>query len=179
MTELLYRSAVGEDAAAIAALHADSWRRHYRGAMTDAYLDGPIDEERLAVWTERLAAGGDGVVTIVVELAGDPELIGFAHTILDDEPEWGALLDNLHVRFDHKGSGIGAELLARTAEAVVARRPGSGLFLWVLEQNVAARGFYERQGGVDAGIEDWHQPDGGVTRSIRVVWPDPSTLVRS
>lgn len=178
MHEILYRPATAGDAEAIAALHADSWRRHYRGAMTDAYLDGPIDAERLAVWTERLASGGEGLITIVAERVGDPELIGFAHTILDDQPEWGALLDNLHVRFDLQGGGIGADLMARTAVALIDRRPGSGLFLWVLEQNTPARGFYERQGGVEAGVEDWSQPDGGTSRSIRVVWPDPSILGR-
>ena len=31
-----YRLARGSDAPAVAALHADSWRRHYRGAYSDA-----------------------------------------------------------------------------------------------------------------------------------------------
>ena len=30
------------DIEAIAALHTDSWRRHYRGAYSDAFLDGDI-----------------------------------------------------------------------------------------------------------------------------------------
>jgi hypothetical protein len=34
------RVADSSDAPAIAALHAESWRRHYRGAYSDAFLDG-------------------------------------------------------------------------------------------------------------------------------------------
>ena len=32
-------------------LHADSWRRHYRGAFSDAFLDGDVAGYLLAEWT--------------------------------------------------------------------------------------------------------------------------------
>jgi ribosomal protein S18 acetylase RimI-like enzyme len=34
-----YREATADDVATIAGLHAESWRRHYRGAFLDSYLD--------------------------------------------------------------------------------------------------------------------------------------------
>jgi len=37
-----FRPARASDSEAIAALHADSWRRHYRGAYSDAFLDGDV-----------------------------------------------------------------------------------------------------------------------------------------
>jgi hypothetical protein len=37
-----FRAAGQDDAHAIAELHADSWRRHYRGAYSDAFLDGDV-----------------------------------------------------------------------------------------------------------------------------------------
>ena len=49
-----YREATEHDAGAIAALHADSWRRHYRGAYLDSYLDGDVVADRLEVWSSRL-----------------------------------------------------------------------------------------------------------------------------
>jgi hypothetical protein len=49
MTSMPCRMATLADSAAIATLHADSWRRHYRGAYSDQYLDGNIVEERQAV----------------------------------------------------------------------------------------------------------------------------------
>ena len=72
-------------------------------------------------------------------------VIGFAHTVFEADPRWGALLDNLHVVHDEKRRGIGSRLLAMTAEAVLER--GTGLYLWVLEQNLDARAFYEARGG--------------------------------
>ena len=53
--DMTYREALEKDASGIAALHADSWRRHYRGAYLDSYLDGDVLSDRLAVWTSRLA----------------------------------------------------------------------------------------------------------------------------
>ena len=49
-----YRPATPDDAAAIAKLHADSWRVAYRGMLSDEYLNGPVFDERLAVWTQFL-----------------------------------------------------------------------------------------------------------------------------
>jgi GNAT superfamily N-acetyltransferase len=172
-----YRRAVERDAEAIAGLHADSWRRHYRGAFADAYLDGDVDADRLAVWTDRLAHPRPEDRTIVAELGAD--LVGFAHTVLDDDPTWGALLDNLHVRHDAMGHGLGTGLMAETASAVMESRPSSGLYLWVLEQNVAAQAFYEARGGRQAGREVADAPGGGTVVGLRYVWPDPSTLVRA
>lgn len=39
---LVFRPARATDSEAIAVLHADSWRRHYRGAYSDAFLDGDV-----------------------------------------------------------------------------------------------------------------------------------------
>src|SRR2546430_14764213 len=50
-----YRAAGAADADAVAALHADSWRRHYRGAYSDGFLDGDVLADRRAGWAARLA----------------------------------------------------------------------------------------------------------------------------
>ena len=42
------------DAAAIATLHAESWRTAYRGLVPDAFLDGPVVEDRMHLWRKRL-----------------------------------------------------------------------------------------------------------------------------
>ena len=171
-----FRPATADDVPAIAHLHADSWRRNYRGAYADDFLDGDVTEDRMAVWTERLSQSGDDTVTILAELDG--AFVGFAHTILDQDPRWGALLDNLHVVHDRKGQGLGTALMGRTARAVMERRPASGLYLWVLETNTAAQAFYEGRGGRRTERkESGPQPGGGTTTVYRYVWPDPSTLV--
>jgi ribosomal protein S18 acetylase RimI-like enzyme len=170
-----YREATAADAKAIADLHADSWRRHYRGALLDSYLDGDVVAERMAVWTGRLARAAPDAYTVVADLDG--AVAGFAHTVLDADPTWGALLDNLHVGYDFKRQGIGARLLAETARAVVLRRPSAGLYLWVLEQNTAAQAFYRARGGVRVERElAGPFPGGGRAHAFRYVWSDPAEL---
>jgi predicted N-acetyltransferase YhbS len=111
-----FRTARPEDAPAVAGLHADSWQRHYRGAYSDTFLDEEAPTHLTRMWTERLATPTK-TSTIVAEHEG--ELVGLAHTFLDKDPRWGALVDNLHVRHTLKRQGIGTRLLALTAEAVL------------------------------------------------------------
>ena len=107
------RSAGPTDADAVAALHADSWQRHYRGAYADTYLDGDLEVDRRAVWSERLAQPSPWARTVLAK--ADGEFVGFAHVVLRDDPVWGALVDNLHVRHDQKRRGIGRRLLGAVA----------------------------------------------------------------
>lgn len=127
---LSYRDATSKDAEGIAALHADSWRRHYRGAFLDSFLDSDVLADRLAVWRERLAQSRREHFTVVAELRNS--VVGFVHMILDDDPVWGALLDNLHVTSQLKRNGIGRKLLQEAAERLL-HRDGRKFYLWVLD----------------------------------------------
>ncbi len=175
-----FRRAGAADAEAVAKLHADSWRRHYRGAYSDAFLDGDVLADRLAVWTARLSEPDPRRFTI---LAVDGAVVGFANTVLDEDPAWGGLLDNLHVADQHRRRGIGSRLLALTAEAVIARRETAGLYLWVLEQNVDAQAFYESLGARREGREPVSAPGGIATRivgspaKLRYAWREPALLL--
>src|SRR5579859_1765287 len=92
---LRFRAAGPGDANAIAGLHADSWRRNYRGAFSDAFLDHDVAGYLLPLWTERLASPDPRARTILAETGGT--VVGVAHTVLGEHPVWGAYLDNLHV----------------------------------------------------------------------------------
>ena len=181
LDRLVFRLARGTDSEAIAVLHADSWRRHYRGAYSDAYLDGDVIADRRAVWKDRLRQARDGCYTIVAE--SDDAIVGFAHTIFDDDPNWGALLENLHVTFGNQRRGIGTRLFELSARAVVLNAPRSGFYLWVLEQNVAAQAFYQALRGRPAGRAEALPPGGvggrlkGSPMRLRYAWPDPSVLL--
>jgi ribosomal protein S18 acetylase RimI-like enzyme len=164
------------DAAAIAGLHADSWRRNYRGAYTDAFLDGDVFANRLTVWTDRLTQTEPNHSTIAAE--EDGTVIGFAHTILDVDPTLGALLENLHVTHDLKRRGIGSRLTEQAAQALIDRRPSTGLYLTVLEQNKVAQAFYDARGGISIGRKlAGPFPGGGNAFVLTYVWPDPSELI--
>src|SRR5262249_35058779 len=104
--DLLFRPARLPDAVAIAALHTESCRRHYRGASSDAYLAGEASRDRMAIWPARLPADVDRACALLAEQRG--VVVGFALTILDEDPTWGAFLGSLHVTRDQMRRGIGA-----------------------------------------------------------------------
>lgn len=157
---------------AIGLLHADSWRRNYRGAYSDDYLDHEVFADRLAVWTERLTDPPDDTGTVVAHV--EAEIVGFAHVVFDHDPEWGALLDNLHVTHDLKGLGVGTKLMAEVARAVLDRSHPTSLYLWVLEQNLAGQSFYNARGGQNVERVS-RDPDPG--HRLRYWWSDPAVLL--
>lgn len=177
-----FRGAGPADAEAVAALHADSWRRHYRGVYSDGFLDGDVEADRRTVWTDRLREPDPQRCTIV---ADDGRVVGLANTFFEDDPEWGALLDNLHVADGYKRAGIGSHLLALTARAVSDRSGSSGLYLWVLEQNVEAQAFYEACGGRCVGRRPVDAPGGITSRitgspiALRYAWSDSAGAFRA
>src|SRR5689334_20032453 len=122
------RDATLADSDAVADLHADSWRRHYRGAYDNEYLDGDVFTERRAVWAERLAHSDPETARTILAVDGD-RLLGFSHVMFDDDPTWGALIDNLHVTFAHKRGGIGTHLMVASARAVLDRPRPTGMYL--------------------------------------------------
>lgn len=163
-----FRTATRADAAAVARLHAESWRAHYRGAYRDEYLDGDVVEERIRVWEERLAAPAPNQLVVLAE--EDGELIGFACAYGADDESWGTLLDNIHVRPGHQGRGVGAALLAEVAAWCRESHPDCGLYLWVLAQNRRAQRFYARLGASDEGGELSEPPGGGQIHGRRYAW---------
>ncbi|XLE15228.1 GNAT family N-acetyltransferase (plasmid) [Deinococcus altitudinis] len=105
----------------------------------------------------------------MAEISG--ELVGFSCTYANDHPQWGTLLDNLHVHPTMKGRRVGSALLSEVIQRCRRQAPVSSLYLWVLEANQEARRFYERHGGRWVGEELWSPPGGGSIRRLRYVWP--------
>ena len=169
------RVAVAADAAAIASLHAESWRAAYRGMLSDAYLDRAIFAERTALWQVRLEAPVANQYVVVAEVDGG--ITGFACTYGGEDEKWGSFLDNLHVAVAFKRRGIGAELMEKSALWSQGRYPEAGMYLWVLESNAPAMRFYEKLGGVRSGEGEWMPPDGGSYRKFRYAWERLDTLL--
>jgi ribosomal protein S18 acetylase RimI-like enzyme len=170
-----FRQATPDDAASMAALHAASWRRHYRGTFADAYLDGPIDRERLQVWTERLAHPRAGQVAILAE--DDGGLAGFVCVFLDHDRLYGSLIDNLHVASDRQGLGLGKSLVRRAGDAMLFAVPRRPVYLTVLDSNHPARAFYARIGGKVVEEARKTEPDGSDHLVLRVAWDSPAALI--
>lgn len=170
------RPATAADAAAIARLHAESWRLTYRGILPDAYLEGPIAQERLGLWTERLSL--PEAQRPFVHLAESAQLSGFVCVLRSADPEWGLCLDNLHVLPPFRSRGLGRRLFAEAVRWAVAAAPGEPLHLWVFEANRDAARFYEGLGGeaVERCVKE--AVAGMPAPSIRYAWHDLAFLLR-
>jgi ribosomal protein S18 acetylase RimI-like enzyme len=174
----MLRAATAKDIDAISALHVDNWRRHYAGALSASYLANDAPANRLERWAARLGGGPTPPAATTVAVDEDGALIGFVHTVFDEDASDGSLLDNLHVVHARARSGLGTQLMAASAQAVLEHRgTTTGLYLEVLEQNVNAQRFYEARGGTNTGTRIWHAPDGSDVSVFRYVWPDPSVLL--
>jgi GNAT superfamily N-acetyltransferase len=169
---MMLRQATSHDAATIAGLHTESWRSAYADILDPAYLAGPIEADSGTVWAERFAGANPAMrVTLAEDHSG---AIGFICTFGDDDPTWGALVDNLHVLPRAKGRGIGRALLASAADWTASAFPDAGMYLWVFEANEPARRFYDRMGGI--AVETVVEPNpagGGESLSMRYFWRDP------
>ncbi|GAB2554386.1 GNAT family N-acetyltransferase [Spirosoma aerophilum] len=170
-----YREATVDDAEQISQLHSLSWQQNYRGIWRDDFLNDHVLENRRAVWQNRLNQPAPNQYILVAE--SDNELCGFACAYTDSDPVWGTLLDNLHVLKNQKGHGIGTHLIKSAARWSYEKRPSSGFFLWVLEQNSPARKFYDGLGATNHETQSLKNPDGDHSNACRYVWPDITILL--
>ncbi len=177
MNTLVFRIARKRDAEAIASLHTQSWRDTYRSILPDSYLDGPIVDERINLWRARFSSLPPNRFHVV--LAESPErLVGFACVLLDEDPKWGACLDNLHVLSGWRNRGLGRRLWGKAAQWVRSKEPAWPIHLWVFEANGPARRLYDALGG-----EVIEQRKKEVVRGIQVPsvlywWRDLQELLR-
>jgi ribosomal protein S18 acetylase RimI-like enzyme len=172
-----FRLATAQDIESIALLHAQSWQKHYRGIFLDNFLASEVISNRLAVWQARLSQSIDNQLVIIAEQ--NQQIQGFVCVLVDEEDEWGALVDNLHTR--EQGKGLGKILLSLAAKWVQENYPNSQLYLWVLEENHAARGFYDKLGGENIERVWEENPGGGYAYILRYSWDnldDLSSFVR-
>lgn len=176
MTCLVFRPARPADSERIAELHTASWRDAYRGILPDAYLAGPVSVERAALWRERLT--GAGTDRHYVRLAEDgPTLVAFVCVLLDEEPEWGACIDNLHTAVAFRGRGIGRRLMRMAAKWVLETEPGWPMHLWVFAANYGARSFYDALKGEIVEARSKGGSWGVEILSLRYIWDDLPTLI--
>lgn len=147
------------EAAAIAAVHCRSWLATYGEGDPGS---APSLEARTTVWARRLRDRTAGEAVLVAVLGG--QVVGFVWvgptTDPDDAPASVAQVRSVHVDPREQRHGLGRALLHGAAERLSSCGYGD-LTLWVVDDNVAARGFYERLG--------WEAD--GATREERLAMP--------
>jgi len=144
------RVATVADAAAIAAVHRESWRTTYAGILPLAVVAREAGRKSEAMWRRRLAVRHPGAATWIAERRSDG-IVGFASCGDSREPIEGldAEIYALYVLQSQQQRGVGRELVRACARHFV-RHGLFGFFLWVLKAN-RARLFYEALGGQEIG----------------------------
>lgn len=151
--EVRIRLARRDDAPAIAAVNVRSWQTSYRGILPDSFLDALDAKVREEPWRERLAQPPEFGCTLVAEVnrAADEDasaIIGFATggPERDGVSGYDGELYAIYLLAEYRGNGIGRRLTSAIA-GWLSQRGTRSLLIWVLKENVRARGFYERLGG--------------------------------
>ncbi|MDQ4139497.1 MAG: GNAT family N-acetyltransferase [Bacteroidota bacterium] len=169
------REAQFQDYTAIAKLHATSWQQHYRGIMSDNFLDNEVEHDRLKVWHERLQNPPENQKIILATL--NENLVGLSCFYLNDDPDFGTLIDNLHVAKNLQKSGVGAMLLKESAKFIRDHANFPKMYLWVYELNKNARAFYDRLGGKNFQTIEVENIDKTKALVCRYVWEDVSSII--
>ena len=178
MNPVTFRPATLADSQRIASLHTVSWRDVYRGILPDAFLAGPIVDERTTHWHSRLSSPGTNRRYVqLAEVEGT--LVAFVCVLLDEEPLWGACLDNLHVLPKLRSHGLGRQLFSRAVQWVMSNEPGWPIHLWVFEANHGARRFYDALSGEVVEHRLKQAPGGADIPSLRYVWRDLQVLLNN
>jgi ribosomal protein S18 acetylase RimI-like enzyme len=159
----------------VAQLHAASWKKTYRGIMSDQFLNDDVERVLLQKWQNRLSSPvSNQAITVVVQ---ENIIVGFSCIYLDDDSIYGTLLDNLHVSAACQRSGIGRLLMKKSAELILQRSNSQKMYLWVFEANQNARQVYERLGGKNVEIVKKQNDDGTEAKACRYFWEDVTPLI--
>lgn len=173
MREFVIREANERDTVSIAGLHAASWMTAYRGLLSDDYLNNDLVGERTGYWLSKMPALKVKEFVLVAE--SEEGIIGFVAVMDVPENGYDALVDNLHVRPDLKGHGVGAELMRSAARKLLVTGRKS-YYLWVLRGNTAAEKFYLSKYGKPAD-ETVHTFGGKTVPAKRFVWSNFDELL--
>jgi GNAT superfamily N-acetyltransferase len=175
MTEITIRPATPADAVAIAQVRVDAWRTTYKGMIPDAYLAAMKVEESAALWEKILTAGPNSTSVFVAVDAS--AVVGFAAGHMLAEPKHGvdAELSAVYLVRDAQRTGVGQRLVATVAAAQRAHG-ATGLIVWVIAGNKAARAFYEKL-GAELLIEQPFTWDGMGLVEAGYAWRDLNALI--
>lgn len=145
------RRAEPADAAAIADVHAESWREAYRGIIPGRRLEAMIARRGKAWWRRAIVSGAR---LIVCEFEG--EIVGYASVGASRArflPYSGEIFE-LYLIPRYQGLGFGARLF-RAAQEELRQSGRTSFVVWALGENARALRFYERLGGVEV----WRAPE--------------------
>jgi len=133
-----------DDRMAVSRVYEESWKWAYQGIIPQDYL-ASIPKGR---WAPNVDKPGRETLVCV----DNGNIVGtssFCRSRFEQFPDWGEII-SIYLLPDHMGKGCGRALL-ESAVSELKKRGYEDIFLWVLEENVRARRFYEQFGFLPAG----------------------------
>jgi GNAT superfamily N-acetyltransferase len=137
LDSITFRDAVAADIPALAELHVTTWNATYNTTR------GPSIATRTWQWNETFAKQQRRDFVLVVE-DRNGRLIGFTWG-KPDEGEFEGQLSKIYLRWEYHGLGLGARMMAETAQRFLDR--GIHSFILFAELSNPTLGFYDRMGG--------------------------------
>lgn len=128
-----------DDRLAISHIYEESWKYAYKGIIPQSYLDS-IPQ---GCWAPKVDQ--KGIYSLV--LIENDTLIGtssYCRSRWAGFEEWGEII-SIYLLPQHIGKGYGRHLLNAVVDEL-KKQGYEDIFLWVLEENMRARRFYEKCG---------------------------------
>lgn len=153
-----------DDKLKISRIYEESWNHTYKGIVPQSFLDS-ISEGR---WVPHLSDPG---ISVLVMTEGG-EYIGvstFCPSRFSLFPYYGELV-SLYLLPEYMGRGMGSVLLDASLKAL-SDAGFTNVLLWVLEDNLRARKFYERSGFINSGETIDDEIDGKPLRELAYIKP--------
>ncbi len=169
------RQARLDDAGAIAGVYVVAWRSTYQGLLPADFLDRMSVDELTQRWGTTLVQARGPV--FVAEDGG--QVVGFASggPERDRNPTFGAEVYAIYLLPQAQGKGLGRSLVRAVASTLQAAGHRS-LLIWVLRDNLRARGFYEHLGGRLVGEHLLDFNAGFSVPEVAYGWEDLEPLTR-
>ncbi len=152
-----------DDRMAISGIYEESWKYAYKGMIPQHYLD--------SIPAGRWASAADNPLWKTLICMDDGKMVGtssFCKSRFEQFHDWGEVI-SIYLLPGYMGKGYGKILMESTVSEL-KKQGYERVFLWVLEENIRARHFYERFGFslADECIED--SIGGKALREVRYIY---------
>jgi RimJ/RimL family protein N-acetyltransferase len=139
--DLITRKATFTDAADMAYIHIHSWEAAYKNIVPEDAITAK-NAGRLAMWHKTLSCEHNNYIALYRDTPVG--LMGIHPGRDNDLPDAGEI-GSIYLHPDYFGKGYGQEMIEYAI--VTLRQQGFKIItLWVLEENIRARRFYEKCG---------------------------------
>jgi ribosomal protein S18 acetylase RimI-like enzyme len=139
------RRATPEDAPTLAKIHVDSWQAAYQGIVPASHLERFTYQRREDAFRQALITNTEETYLVTEDNQAIAILtIGPSRDDDLDTTTTGELW-GIYITPDYWRKGVGSRLVDE-AESMLRSRGYTQVVLWVLEDNLNARRFYERVG---------------------------------